>query len=123
MNRWKDWYEQGKRDYERTLLDIQYGCHEWACFTFQQSVEKVSKALGFSHGFTVWSHSLAEMLKLMAEKINVPSEILDRAKLLDLFYIHPRYPNGFPSREASGLFYRSPGKRDIECGRSVHPVL
>ncbi len=27
-NRWKDWYEQGKRDRERALLDIQYGYYE-----------------------------------------------------------------------------------------------
>lgn len=40
----------------------------------------------------------------MAEKINVPSEILDRAKLLDFFYIPPRYPNGFPAGKPADYF-------------------
>ena len=30
MNRWKDWYDQGKRDYERALIDVRYGYYEWA---------------------------------------------------------------------------------------------
>lgn len=41
MNRWKDWYEQGKRDLERAKIDIQYEYFEWASFTFQQASEKV----------------------------------------------------------------------------------
>jgi HEPN domain-containing protein len=65
MNRWKDWYDQGKRDYTRAILDIQYGYYEWACFTLQQSSEKVIKALGLARGVTLWGHSLTEMLKLL----------------------------------------------------------
>jgi HEPN domain-containing protein len=91
MNRWKDWYEQGKRDYERALIDVQYGYYEWACFTLQQSAEKVIKALGLARGLTLWGHSLTEMLKLIGQEtgIEVPAAILDRARLLDLYYIPP----------------------------------
>ncbi|MGC8917240.1 MAG: HEPN domain-containing protein, partial [Thermoanaerobaculum sp.] len=49
-NRWKDWYEQGKRDRDRALLDIQYGYSKWACFALQQSAEKVVKAMGLGAG-------------------------------------------------------------------------
>lgn len=45
MNRWKDWYEQGKRDLEKARLDLDHGFYEWACFTAQQSAEKVIKAM------------------------------------------------------------------------------
>jgi len=44
-NSWKDWYEQGKRDLERAKLDVDHGFYEWACFTSQQSAEKVIKGL------------------------------------------------------------------------------
>ncbi|MBO9362072.1 MAG: HEPN domain-containing protein [Thermoflexus sp.] len=71
-NRWKDGYEQGKRDRERALLDIQYGYYEWACFTLQQSAEKVVKALGLALGLTLWGHSLTEMLKWIGQRIEVP---------------------------------------------------
>lgn len=86
MNRWKDWYEQGRRDYERALLDIRYGYYEWACFTLQQSTEKVIKAAGLIRGVTLWGHSLTEMLRRLGEDLEVPGEILDRARLLDLYY-------------------------------------
>ena len=83
--------QPGKRDRERALLD-----YEWACFTLQQSAEKVNKALGLALGLTLWGHSLTEMLKLIGQRIEVPLEILDDARLLDLYYIPPRDPNGFP---------------------------
>ncbi|MGC8917689.1 MAG: HEPN domain-containing protein, partial [Thermoanaerobaculum sp.] len=43
--KWKDWYEQGERDRDRALPDIQYGYSKWACFALQQSAEKVVKAM------------------------------------------------------------------------------
>jgi len=54
MNRWKDWYEQGLRDFERAKLDLEYKYYEWVCFTAQQSAEKVLKALALKLGLTVW---------------------------------------------------------------------
>ncbi len=53
MNRWRDWYEQGKRDYERALIDIRYGYYEWACFTLEHAAEKVIKALRLAKGMAL----------------------------------------------------------------------
>lgn len=55
MNRWKDWYEQGKRDYKKALFDLENEFYEWACFTFQQSSEKILKSLGLYMGMEVWT--------------------------------------------------------------------
>lgn len=118
-NRWKDWYEQGKRDGERALLDIQYGYYEWACFTLQQSVEKVIKALGLAQGLTLWGHSLTEMLRLIDQHIPVPSEILDRARLLDLYYIPPRYPNGFASGKPADYFTESQAREALNAADQI----
>lgn len=118
-NRWKDWYEQGKRDGERALLDIQYGYYEWACFTLQQSVEKVIKALGLAQGLTLWGHSLTEMLRLIGQHIPVPSEILDRARLLDLYYIPPRYPNGFASGKPADYFTESQAREALNAADQI----
>ncbi|WP_236631200.1 HEPN domain-containing protein [Chloroflexus sp. MS-G] len=104
MNRWKDWYEQGKRDYTRALLDIQYGYYEWACFTLQQSSEKVIKALGLVRGITLWGHSLTEMLKRLRQDLEIPEEVLDSVRLLDMYYIPPRYPNGFAAGKPADYF-------------------
>lgn len=94
MNRWKDWYEQGKRDLGRAILDIEHGYYEWACFTSQQSAEKVIKALALKYGLNLWGHSLTEMLTILSRYIDI-EEIKDKARLLDIYYIPPRYPNGF----------------------------
>ncbi len=104
MNRWKDWYEQGKRDYTRALLDIQYGYYEWACFTLQQSSEKVIKVLGLVKGITLWGHSLTEMLKRLRQDLEIPEDVLDSARLLDMYYIPPRYPNGFAAGKPADYF-------------------
>lgn len=119
MNRWKDWYEQGKRDYERALLDIRYGYYEWACFTFQQSAEKVIKALGLVRGVTLWGHSLTEMLKRLREDLEVAEEVPDGARLLDLYYIPPWYPNGFASGKPADYFTEAQAREALNAANRV----
>lgn len=119
MNRWKDWYEQGKRDMEKARLDAQNGFYEWACFTSQQASEKIIKALGMKMGLTLWGHSLNEMINLLSEKLDVPEEIRDRAKLLDLFYIPPRYPNGFAAGKPADYFSEKQAKEAIDAADNL----
>lgn len=119
MNRWRDWYEQGKRDYQRALLDIRYGYHEWACFTLQQSTEKVIKALGLARGVTLWGHSLTEMLKRLGQDLPVPEEVLESARRLDLYYIPPRYPNGFASGKPADYFTEAQAREALNAADQV----
>jgi len=53
MNIWNDWFEQGKRDFERANIDIKYECYEWTCLSLQQASEKVLKALAMKSGLTI----------------------------------------------------------------------
>jgi HEPN domain-containing protein len=121
LNRWKDWYDQGKRDYERALIDVQYGYYEWACFTLQQSAEKVIKAMGLARGLTLWGHSLTEMLKWIKEEtgIEVPAAILDRARLLDLYYIPPLYPNGFACGKPADYFTEAQAREALDAADQI----
>jgi HEPN domain-containing protein len=82
----------------------QYGYYEWACFTLQQSSEKVIKALGLVRGITLWGHSLTEMLKRLRQDLEIPEEVLDSTRLLDMYYIPPRYPNGFAAGKPADYF-------------------
>lgn len=118
-NRWRDWYEQGKRDLERARLDVQYEYYEWACFTSQQAAEKVVKALGLARNITLWGHSLTEMLKRLHQDINVPQEILDCARLLDLYYIPPRYPNGFAAGKPADYFTEEQAREALDAASRI----
>jgi HEPN domain-containing protein len=119
MNRWKDWYDQGKRDMEKARLDAKNSFYEWACFTCQQAAEKVIKALGMKIGLTLWGHSLNEMINLLSEKLTIPEEIKDKAKLLDLFYIPPRYPNGFAAGKPADYFSAKQAQEAIDAADSL----
>ena len=119
MNRWKDWYEQGKRDMERALLDFQYKYYEWTCFTSQQSSEKVIKALALRLGFNIWGHSLTEMFKVLSGKIDIPERVIELAKLLDMYYIPSRYPNGFPSGKPADYFIERQAKEAIDAAGDI----
>ncbi|HOJ27110.1 MAG: HEPN domain-containing protein [Candidatus Saccharicenans sp.] len=119
MNRWKDWYEQGKRDLEKARLDLDHGFYEWACFTAQQSAEKVIKAMAMKEGITLWGHSLTEMIDLLSRTMKIPEEIEEKARLLDLYYIPPRYPNGFASGKPADYFSEKQGREAINAANSI----
>jgi HEPN domain-containing protein len=119
MNRWRDWYEQGKRDLRKALLDIEHEFYEWACFSFQQSAEKVIKGLALNRGLTLWGHSLTEMLNLMSAHVEIPDDVIDSARLLDLYYIPPRYPNGFASGKPGDYFTKKQAREAKDAANSI----
>ncbi len=119
MNRWKDWYEQGKRDLERAKLDVDHRFYEWACFTSQQSAEKVIKGLALKLGLTIWGHSLTEIFSILSERIEIPEKLRDEAKLLDLYYIPPRYPNGFPSGKPADYFTEKQAREAMDAAGHI----
>jgi HEPN domain-containing protein len=119
MNRWKDWYEQGKRDIERAALDLEHKYHEWACFTAQQATEKVVKAVALKRGLSLWGHSINEMMKMMASMIEVSDDIKEKAKLLDLYYIPPRYPNVFPAGKPADYFTERQAKEALDAADAI----
>lgn len=119
MNRWNDWLEQGRRDFGRAKLDLENKYYEWACFTSQQSAEKVLKALALKLGLNIWGHSLIEIINILTCKINIPEELKDKAKLLDIYYIPTRYPNGFSSGKPADYFTEKQAKEAIDAAGSI----
>ncbi|MFN3309224.1 MAG: HEPN domain-containing protein [Anaerolineales bacterium] len=118
-NRWKDWFEQAKRDLQRASLDVRYEYYEWACFTSQQAAEKAIKALGLKLGLSLWGHSLTEMLELLSATTDVPDTIKENAQLLDLYYIPPRYPNGFAAGKPADYFTQKQAKEAIDAASAI----
>ncbi|HEX3556500.1 MAG TPA: HEPN domain-containing protein [Thermoanaerobaculia bacterium] len=65
--------------------------HEWACFAAQQSAENAAKALRLYLGQEVRGHVVARLLAELP--VEVERSLIDKAKVLDNFYIGTRYPN------------------------------
>ncbi len=93
-NRARDWFAQAAKDLEHARLSQSSGSHEWACFAAQQGAEKAVKALHLWHGQEAWGHMVAGLLRELP--VTVPDDLVDRAQVLDNFYVPSRYPNSHP---------------------------
>ncbi len=90
----KDWFEQALRDLEQAKDSKNAGRHEWACFAAHQAGEKAVKALHLHRGQEAWGYVIAKLLKELPESTS--EELVDKARMLDTFYIPTRYPNSHP---------------------------
>lgn len=89
-----DWYRQAVRDLEQAKSSQAEGRHEWACFAAQQAAEKAVKALHLALGQEAWGHVVARLLQELPTA--VAQDLIDKAKVLDNFYVATRYTNGHP---------------------------
>ena len=95
-NRQHDWFNQAARDLEQARNSQRDGRHEWACFAAQQAGEKAVKALHLHVGHEAWGHVVAKLLQELPSSVSVPALLIEKARVVDGFYIPPRYPNGHP---------------------------
>jgi len=95
-NRAGDWFEQALRDLEQAQDSQRAGRHEWACFAAQQSAEKAVKSLHLYLGQEAWGHVVARLLQELPDSLTVAPNLIEKGRVLDNFYIPPRYPNSHP---------------------------
>ena len=93
-NRAQDWFAQAVRNLEQAEASRADDRHEWACFAAQQAAELAVKALHLAKGQEAWGHVVARLLGELPNP--APEELIERARVLDAFYIPTRYPNGHP---------------------------
>jgi HEPN domain-containing protein len=87
-----DWLRQASRDLDHATESRAAGRHEWACFAAHQAAEKAVNALHLRKGQEAWGHVVARLLADLPDK---PDPLLvEKAQVLDNYYIPTRYPNG-----------------------------
>lgn len=91
-----DWFNQALRDLAHAKDALKAGYHEWACFSAQQAAEKAVKALHLYLKQEIWGHVVARLLLELPSDMRVPQDLVDKARVLDNFYIPTRYANGHP---------------------------
>lgn len=92
----RDWWKQALRDMEQAKDSLRAGRHEWACFAAHQAAEKAVKALHLHLGQEAWGHVVAKLLRELPASCSPPEALVERGRVLDTFYIPPRYPNSHP---------------------------
>jgi len=85
---------QAERDLEQAVASRADLRHEWACFAAQQAAEKAVKALHLHLGQEAWGHVVARLLTELPAAVD--RSLVEKAKVLDNFYVGTRYPNGHP---------------------------
>ncbi len=94
VDRSKDWFAQAERDLDQARSSQKEERHEWACFAGQQAAEKAVKALHLYLKQEAWGRIVARLLRELP--VAVADDLLDKAKVLDGFYIPTRYANAHP---------------------------
>ena len=94
-SRAQDWLNQAIRDLEQAQDSQNAGRHEWTCFAAQQAAEKAVKAL-YLHPGRKRGQIIARLLAELPASVAAPSSLMDKARVLDNFYIPARYPNSHP---------------------------
>lgn len=95
-NRAQDRLAQANRDLEQAQASLAEQRHEWACFAAHQAAEKAVKALHLSQGQEAFGHVVARLLRDLPPALQADEALLDKAKVLDNFYIPARYPDAHP---------------------------
>ena len=95
-NRSSDWFRQAERDLAQASDSQREDRHEWACFAAHQAAEKAIKALHLHHGQEAWGHVCANLLKELPQDAQLSEDVIEKSRVLDAYYIAPRYPNGHP---------------------------
>jgi HEPN domain-containing protein len=67
---------------------------EWTCFAAHQAAEKAVKALHLSCTQEAWGHVVRRLLQELPKELSLPDDLVEKARVLDSFYIPTRYPNG-----------------------------
>lgn len=112
-NRHADWLRQAEADLRHARNARASSDHEWACFAAQQAAEKAAKAVVQWLGGEPWGHAVTVLLTGLAERLEVPAELVDAAKRLDKHYIPTRYPNGFDAGAPTDYYTDEEAERAI----------
>lgn len=118
-NRARDWFRQAVRDLEQAEDSRRSDRHEWACFAAQQAAEKAVRALHLHLGQDAWGHVAAKLLKELPPSIAVPQDLVEKGRILDGYYIPPRYPNSYPEGAPFEHYGPLQSEEAIEYAREI----
>ena len=70
-------------------------------------------------GQEAWGHVIAKLLDELPETVPISEELVDRARVLDNFYIPARYPNSHPEGPPFEHFGSLQSKTALDHARAI----
>lgn len=111
--------DEAKGDLEHAKSDVEGGYYNWACFSSQQGAEKAVKAVFQKMGAEAWGHSVADLLKELSTRVDVPQDLMNGALELDKAYIPARYPNAHPSGSPRSRYTKGEAGRLVKRAEEI----
>lgn len=119
MNRANDWLTQATRDLDEAKWNLTGEFYEWACFSAQQAAEKAVKGLCDELKQEGWGHAINKLLISLQKLTSIPSELIEKAKKLDRYYIPTRYPNGFEQGAPMDYYMKDDAQEAIKYAQEI----
>jgi HEPN domain-containing protein len=114
-----DWLRQAQRDLRHAEHAFEDGDYEWACFAAQQAAEKALKAVYQKMGAEARGHSVTALIGSLPQSFPPAAVLLEKAKVLDKYYIPTRYPNSFERGIPGEYFTADEAKGAISFAREI----
>ncbi len=115
------WLLTGEEDLRAAQALLNAGMYAQACFYSQQSAEKAAKALWYLVDADPWGHSAQRLIVDFPRRAEIPDvdTWIEKAALLDKFYIPTRYPNGLPDLTPGQVYRLEDAVRGLEAARDL----
>lgn len=116
----KRWLEQGEEDLKWASDLCQRGGYYLACFLSQQAAEKVLKAFLYAKGEELMiGHSIERLSRLAGGYDEEFIKGRESWRILDGYYIPPRYPNAFPENIPARVYTEKAAKEAVSLAQEI----
>lgn len=118
--RYRDWLIEALDDYQAALDLYKHGRFSKVCYLSHQAAEKAVKALSIKklHKYPT-IHSVAEILRRLSKKLNIPEKLIEAGRKLDKHYILSRYPNAWPYGAPCQHYTKEDAEEALKNAREV----
>jgi HEPN domain-containing protein len=119
------WLDTAAEDLAAARQLAASGFYAHACFSAQQCAEKAAKAMWYLIGEDPWGHSVQKLLAEfpMREQFDGLDGLLEKAGVMDRFYVPTRYPNGLPDLTPGKSYFLSDSQQAIELTDGLYQTF
>ncbi|BDG17212.1 MAG: HEPN domain-containing protein [Thermus sp.] len=114
------WLAQAHHTLASATRDLEGGDYDWASFKAHQGAEYALKGLLRGLGRPAFGHALLRLVQALRESgVEVPGEVEEAAKGLDLHYIPARYPDAYPEGSPYEYYTAARAKEALEAAHKL----